>query len=184
MANFNYLVIEPMPDNRTIPCSFTLTDDSYIFGFESDFSDLDILDDISVDINYYVERISQHYSYSHGWFWSNTLDGPYNNTNSTYDDRTTDMAQLKNLWAKTKPYLMFRIGISGTARIYLNSFTVTASGRSTKPVVTAGDLITKEQMDALREYKFNVPTEVTRNTPITATIGITYNAGITQNSLI
>jgi hypothetical protein len=27
MADFNYLVHEPMPGNRTIPCTVTLTDD-------------------------------------------------------------------------------------------------------------------------------------------------------------
>ena len=169
-----------MPGGYTIPFYITLTNDAYIFPLEADFPDLDILDSISATLSYQNGGGST----SRSWFWSSVTTGPYDSSNSTYSNRTTNMTELKNTWVKTKPYLMCRFGCSGTGTHHITGVTVTATGRSTKPTVAIGDPITKVQMDALREYKFNVPTAVTQNTTITAAVGATYNSAITQNSTI
>ena len=154
-------------------------DDGVIFYFETSFSNLTILDSISASLSYTWNTGFV----SHSWFWSSVKTGLATASNSTIDDRTTDMETLKNQWTAAMPYLACRFGSNGASTVTFKGYIITATGRGPHPTVSSGDTITKADMDALREYKNDVPTAVTQYAKIKAS-DVTAYATATQNTKI
>ena len=179
MASVTYTYAGSHPANIAIPSSRTITNDAVIFYFETSFSNLTILDSISATLSYSQSGGSVSYA----WFWSSIKTGLATASNSTIDNRTTNMETLKNQWNAAMPYLACRFGCSGTGTISFNGYTITATGHGPHPTVSSGDTITKADMDTLREYKNNAPTAVTQYTKIKAS-DVTAYAAATQNTEI
>lgn len=176
MATVTYTLAGAYPATNTIPQTKTYTNDGAYFYFETDFTDLTILDSISASLTYTQSGGST----STTWFWSSVKTGSPTSSNSTINNATSNMTTLKNQWTSSRPYLGCRFGCSGTGTINFTGYTISATGRGPKPTVNVGDVITKAQMDALRDYKSNTPTEVTQYAKITNTVGKTYNSSVTQ----